>query len=149
MLQALSPAPGAVLAAGAAHVFLQMLRNDEKYEVESVIPAAAGAALAPRVVPARTALPNRGDPHPRHAEIMLTALEESAANDPRPQWVTSAAVEKCENEAGSQKIYPPKGVDSSKTFVSPVHSNIVRLDLTQAAAHNPEMNVTTAKDLHE
>ena len=40
---------------------------------------------------------------------MLTALEESAANDPRPQWVTSTAVEKCENEAGSQKIYPAKG----------------------------------------
>ena len=49
----------------------------------------------------------------------------------------------------ARKFTQQKGVDSSKTFVSQVHSDIVRLILTQAAAHNPEMNVTTAKDLHE
>ena len=57
-----------------------MLRNDENNEVKSAIPAAEGAAPAPRVVLAPTALPNRGDPHLRQAKIMMAALEESAAN---------------------------------------------------------------------
>ena len=94
-LQALPPAPGVVQAAGDAPVFLQMLRNYEKYEIESAIPAAAGATPAPRVVLAPTALPKRGDPHLRQAKIMVATLEESAVNYPQPQWVTSASVEKC------------------------------------------------------
>ena len=42
-----------------------------------------------------------------------------------------------------------EGVNGSKTFVSPVQSDIVRLMRIQAAAHNPQMNVTTTGDLHE
>ena len=126
-----------------------MLRNDAKYEVESAIPAAAGAALAPRVVPAPTAFPNKGDPHLRQAVIMLAALEESAANDPQTQWVTSAAVEKSKARLVARDFTEQEGVDGSKTFVSPVHFDIVRLMLSQVAAHNPQMNVTTDADLHE
>ena len=126
-----------------------MLRNDAKYEVESAIPAAAGVALAPRVVLAPTALPNKGDPHLRQAVIMLAALEGSTANDPQTQWVTSAAVEKSKARLVARDSTWQEGVDGSKTFVSPVQSDIVRLMLSQAAAHNPQMNVTTDEDLHE
>ena len=80
---------------------------------------------------------------------MMAALEESATNDPQPKWVTSAAVEKYKARLVAREFTRQEGVDNSKTFVSPVQSDIVRLMLTQVAAHNHHMNVTTAKDLHE
>ena len=80
---------------------------------------------------------------------MTAALEESAANYPQPKWVPSAAVEKCKARLVARDFTRQEGVDGSKTFVSPVQSDIVRLMLTQAAAHNPQMTVTTAEDLHE
>ena len=80
---------------------------------------------------------------------MLAALEESAANDPQTQWVTSAAVKKSKARLVAKDFTWQEGVDGSKTFDSLVQSDIVRLMLSQATAHNPQMNVTTDGDLHE
>ena len=79
----------------------------------------------------------------------MATLEESAANDPQPKWVPSAGVEKYKARLVARDFTRQEGVDGSKTFVSPLQSDIVRLLLTQAAAHNPQMNVTIAADLHE
>ena len=68
---------------------------------------------------------------------MMAALEESAANDPQPKWVTSSVVEKYKARLVTRDFTRQEGVVGSKTFVSPVQSDIVRLMLTQAAAHNP------------
>ena len=70
---------------------------------------------------------------------MLATLEESADNYPQPQWVTSSTVGKCKARLVARDFTWQEGVDGSKTFVSPDQSDIVRLMLPQAAAHNPQM----------